>query len=74
MKISIFLIVMTDLKVRLEIPSVDLSLFSLQSEGKDHRKSSHFIFAEIMVLNLQFYVEDFTLLFTHYLSDWEKAF
>lgn len=74
LKLSTFLIVMTDLRVRLEIPSVDVSLLSLQSEGKDHRKSSYFVLAEIMVLNLHFYVEDFTLLFTHYLTDWEKTF
>lgn len=55
---------MTGLKVWLEIPSVYVSLFSLQREGKDHRKSSHFILEEIMVLNLLFYVEDFTVIYT----------
>lgn len=65
---------MTNLKAQLEIPSVSVSLFSLQSEGKDHRKSSHFILEEIMVLNLQFYVDHFTLLFTHYLTDFSMIF
>jgi len=43
---------MTDFKVKLEIPSVSVSLFLLQSEGKDHKKSTHFILAEIILLNL----------------------